>query len=1029
MKFCLLGPLLVGRGGDVVPVSPGKQRALLAALLLNANRMVPLDELAQALWGSAPPPSARATLRNYVKRLRKALEGADGSRISTLPRGYMICVDAGELDVFRFEALQGSAQLAAREGAWDRAAAQLRAALSLWRGEALADVPSEWLTLREVPRLAEMRLQAVDARIEADLSLGRHADVIAELRQLTAVQPLRERLHALLMLALYRDGRQAEALTAYQRARRALIEELGAEPGPELRELQQQILAADPALAAPAQARLRSAAAPAQPGAGQRTQAAVLRQLPVAVRHFTGRAAEMAALTSMADHAAGTGRAVVISAIAGTAGVGKTAIAVQWAHEVADKFPDGQLYVNLRGYDPVQPMAATDALAGFLRAMGVPGQDIPAAAEECAARYRSLLAGRRMLVVLDNAGSAEQVRPLLPGTPGCAVVVTSRDALAGLVARDGAHRLDLDLLPLGAAVGLLRALIGGRADADPAAAEALAIQCARLPLALRVAAELAAARSAAPLHVLVSELADQSQRLDLLDAGGDPRTAMRAVFSWSYQHLDAGAARACRLLGLHPGADFDCYAAAALTGTTIGRACHLLDRLARAHLIQAAQPGRHGMHDLLRAYAVEQALRDDTEPDRQAARTRLFDHYLYTAAAAMDTAFPAEQHNRPCIRPPATPVPPVTGQAAARAWLDTQRATLAAVAGYAADHGWPGHATRLAATLFRYLDSGGHYADALAIHACARRAARHSCDRAAEAVALTSLAVADMRQGRYQQSASHLRQALALFRESGDLTGEARAVANLGLLDHQRGRYQDAADYDQQAVDMFRQIGNRTGQATALSNLGCAEQRLGRYQQAAGHLQQALALFCETGDHHGEAYALGETGNLCLRQGEYQQAAEHQRQALALFRETGDRTGEAHTLADLGAAEHGLGRYLQAATLQRQALALVRETGERSSEILALNRLGEVLLATGEPGQARAQHAAALSLADQIGDCYEQARAHNGLARTRDATGDSGGARQHRQQALTLYTDLGAPEADQVRAQLTTDSEQSHDQP
>ena len=464
MEFRLLGPLTVRSGTAIVQVPRGKQRAVLAALLLNANRVVPVEDLAETLWGSDPPPSARVTIQNYVMRLRKALGDTSECPISTQPPGYLIRVDAGDLDVARFEARLTAARAAARDGSWDTAASEARAALALWRGEPLADVDSELLAQREVTRLAELRLQALEARIDADLHLGRNAEVIVELRHLAECHPLREHLRGLLMLACYRDGRQAEALAAYADARRVLVGELGAEPGTGLRELHQRILAADPALELPQVER------PAADGA----EPVVPRQLPAAVRHFTGRALELALLTGWVDQAGqerpGT---VVISAIGGTAGVGKTALAVHWAHQVADRFPDGQLYVNLRGYDTDGPVPAADALAGFLRALGVPGQDIPADADERAARYRSLLAGRRILMVLDNAGSVDQVRPLLPATPGCAAVVTSRDSLAGLVARDGAYRLDLDLLPLPDAIGLLRALIGERATADPDAAAEL----------------------------------------------------------------------------------------------------------------------------------------------------------------------------------------------------------------------------------------------------------------------------------------------------------------------------------------------------------------------------------------------------------------------------------------------------------------------------------------------------------------------------------------------------------------------------
>jgi DNA-binding SARP family transcriptional activator len=705
-EFCLLGPLLVRARGATLSALPGKQRVLLAALLLQGNCMVALDQLAEAIWGDKSPASAHGTLRDYVKELRKQLAAIGESRIATVPGGYVFRIGPGELDVLSFEELRAEAMQAARDCAWARASDRWRAAELLWRGEPLADVPSELLRAREVPRLAELRLHALESRIEADLQLGRRADVIADLRQLTVTHPLRERLHALLMLALYRDGQQAAAQAVFRGVRAVLVEELGTEPGPELRRLHQQILAADPALDPPVSAHGGRAAAP-ETAAGQST-AMVPRQLPAAVSHLTGRAAELEALTGMLSDASGT-RTVVISALVGTAGVGKTAVAVHWAHQIAQRFGDGQLYVNLRGYDPGQPVAAADALAGFLRALGVPGQEIPDELEERARLYRSRLAGRRVLVVLDNARDGEQVRPLLPGDPGCVAVVTSRDALAGLVAADGARRLDLDLLPPADAVGLLRSLIGPRAAHDPGATAELAGLCARLPLALRIAAELAAARFTTPLAELVAELA--AGRLDGLDAGED-RADVRAVLSWSYRQLPDDAAGAFALTGLHPGDNLDAHAAAALTGTTAGQARKVLGQLHRASLLQAAGPGRYGMHDLLRAYAREQAAARDTGGWCQQALTGLFDYYLAAATGTMDVLYPAEAHQRPGITPTTAVVPDMAGQADARAWLDAERANLVAVMVHCAGQGWPDHAAGLAGMLFHYLMNGGHLPEA-----------------------------------------------------------------------------------------------------------------------------------------------------------------------------------------------------------------------------------------------------------------------------------------------------------------------------
>jgi tetratricopeptide (TPR) repeat protein len=808
---------------------------------------------------------------------------------------------------------------------------------------------------------------------------------------------------------------------------------------------------------------------PAESSGPVRMLRVVPAQLPADVEIFTGRYQELADLdrlltrtadpTAAAGFTGGDSTAVVITAVSGTAGVGKTALALRWAHRVRRAFPDGQLYVNLHGFDSEQPLSAADALAGFLRALGMPGQNIAVEVEERAAAYRSLLDGRRMLIVLDNASSVEQIRPLLPGAPSCVVVVTSRDSLAGLVARHSARRLDLDLLPLKDAVALLAALIGGRVQAEPEAATTLARLCARLPLALRVAAELAASRPTVSLAQLVAELANEQRRLELLDAGGDARTAVRGVFFWSYQHLPAIVRRAFRLIGLHPGPDFDPYAVAVLADTSYDQAEQIVDLLARAHLIHSPRPGRYGMHDLLRAYAIYLADVKDSEAEQRTGLTRLFDHYLATAAAAMDTLVPAEQHRRPRIPPPATPTPPMPDRAAARAWLDTERVTLIAVSAYTAARGWPGHTTRLSTTLYRYLDAGGHFPDGLTIHTHALHAARHTDEPAAEADALLNLGHIYWQQGQYGQAANHLQQALTLAREIGDRHGETNALLNLGIVDQRQSHYGQAANHLQQALTLAREIGDRVVETNALLNLGIVDRRQGHYGQAADHYQQALTLAREIGDRHGEANALDHLGTIYQRQGHYQQAADHHQQALALFRGIGDRHGEANTLLDLGTAYRRQGHYQQAADHHQQALALFREMGDRHGEACALNRVGETLVAIHQPDhaiarytaaltitaqigdryeQARAHnglahthqvagdleqavthHTAALTLAAQIGERYEHARAHNGLAHTHQIAGDTNQARYHWNYALALYTGLGVPDAEAVHAHLT----------
>jgi DNA-binding SARP family transcriptional activator/tetratricopeptide (TPR) repeat protein len=1040
MRFSLLGPLVVAdsAGGRVAIAGP-RLRVLLAALLLHANIPVPAGELAEMVWDGSPPPGAISTLRSYVRRLRCAVDPG-GTRIAARDPGYLIRVEPAELDILEFEALSRDTRAALRAGEWADASAAAARALGLWRAAPLLDVPAEALRGEFVPRLERLRLQVLEDRVDAGLRLGQHQELIPHLLEVTTRHPLQERFHAQLMLALARTGRRAQALHAYQQARGVLVDELGIEPGPELRDIHRQILVGDAAqmvsraddtqsgeVAGPAgTGALTGVAGALERPAKSSPEPVIPRELPAPVAHFTGRAAELAGLTALLDQPAGQapGAPLVISAIGGTGGVGKTALAVLWAHQVAGRFPDGQLYVNLRGYDPDQPVTAADALARFLRALGVPDQDIPPDQDERAARYRSRLAGKRVLIVLDNAGSAGQVRPLLPGTPSCAVVVTSRDALAGLVARDGAARLDLDLLPPRDAVGLLRALIGARVDADPGAAALLAEQCSRLPLALRVAAELAAARTDVPLVRLVDELADQQQRLSLLDADGDPDTAIRAVFSWSYRHLDTRVSRAFRLTGLHPGPDFGPHAVAALTSATLEDTRRVLDLLARAHLIQQARSGRYGMHDLLRGYARDLAAAHDDQDQRHAALTRLLDYYLHTAAAAMDTLYPAERHRRPRIAPTSTPVPPVTEPTPARAWLDAERANLVAITAHAAGHGWPLHATRLATTLFRYLATGSYCQEAITIYTHARTAARQTGDHTAEATALNHVAGVYWQQSRYQQATDHLQQALALSRQTGDRSCEADTLGNLGVICSAQGRYQEASTLIAQALETHRQAGDLSGEMHCLVNLGNAEERQGSYQQAARHHHQSLAIARKNNDRNTECSALINLGTVRMRQGDLQQAAGYLDQALAMCRETSSRYDQAEALTRTGDLRLRQGRPREACDLIQEALALHQEIGDRSGQADALNSLGEALLAAGQP--SRTHHAAAYCIASDIGDMYQQARANDGLAYAHRALSRPDEARHHWAEALALYTHLGTPEADQVRAQLADTGNRDH---
>ncbi|MEO3923373.1 tetratricopeptide repeat protein [Micromonosporaceae bacterium B7E4] len=764
-------------------------------------------------------------------------------------------------------------------------------------------------------------------------------------------------------------------------------------------------------------------APPAVPDEPEPAIDAALRpaQLPTAVAGFVGRAEALKLLDETLRPGITAPSVLAIASIVGTAGVGKTALAVYWAHQVRDRFPDGQLYLDLRGFDPARsPVTPAEALTAFLDALRVPPQRIPDTLDAQVGLFRSLLADRQMLLVLDNARDAEQVRPLLPGSARSLVLVTSRNQLSGLVVAEGARLLPLNLLSTAEARELLTRRLGAdRLAAEPAAVEDLLRRCAGLPLALAVVAARAAAYPDFPLASIVDQLREARERLDTFVEGEERETDLWSVFSWSYRTLDPAAARLFRLLGLHPCPETDGYAAAALAGTDVRQTRRTLDRLVRAHLVQLSTPGRYGMHDLMRGYAgaLAASTADESGGDApDAALGRLFDHYLGAAAAAMEVLHPAEAAERPQVPRPRTPLPELRPETARR-WLDAERRNLVLVAGYMAEHGWPGHTVRLAGTLHRYLD-GGHYADALTIHGHARDAARRSADPAGEARALLGLAATNGQLGRYPTSAGHLDRALLLMRQTGDRPGEARILGGLGLVAQRLGRYASARERYLQALDIYRQTGGRTGETRILSNLGVVELRQGGYGPAADYFAQALARYREDGNRTGEAIALNNLGEAEWRSGRLDPAAEHLRQALAGYRQLGHVRGEASTLDNLGGVMLSLHRPAEAAEHFGRALTLFREMGDRDGETWVLNGLGEAAYAVGRPADAVLRHRAALALAAGTGVREQQARAHTGLGRAYDDLGEPARAREHYTEALTIYTELGAPDADDVRARL-----------
>jgi DNA-binding SARP family transcriptional activator len=917
-KFCLLGPLLVQLGGNAVRVSPGKQRALLAALLLDANTVVSVHDLADVMWDSRPPPSAMASLQTYVMRLRRSLRDHDHSLIAAQPGGYVISLGPQDLDVDVFGSSLAAARDAMRAGSYASAAARLRTALALWRGQPLAGVTSETLAMRELPRLTEMRLEALEARIEADLHMGRQADVIIELRQLTAANPMRERLHAMLMLALYRDGQQADALAAYQMARSVLIAELGTEPGPELRQLHQQVLAADPVLAAPDPGTI----GPAGMGYGRQPAAVVPRQLPRAPSHFTGRTAELATLTGLLDHGAGgTG---VISAITGTAGVGKTALAVRWAHQVSDRFPDGQLYVNLRGFGPSEvPMTAAEAVRLLLYGLGVAPERIPADLDAEAALYRSLVAGKKMLVVLDNARDAAQLRPALPGTPGCLVLVTSRNELTGLAAADGAQLLVLDVLTQDQSRQMLACRLGRkRVAAEPAAAAELTGLCARLPLALSIVAARACARPGLPLAELAAQLRDIHTRLDALSAG-DAVTDLRSVFGWSCQQLSDRAGRMFRLLGLHPGPDITPAAAASLAGVPPWQAAQALAELSAASLITQPAADRYALHDLLRGYAAEQAGADEPHAAVRAARHRVLDHYLHTASAA---SLCLASHREPV--PLSKPLPGVlpeemTSLPEALDWFHAERRVLVAAIRAAAGDGFGTHAWQLPWAVAPFFDGHGFCHELEATQQTALTAARRLGNLAAQAHAHHFLGRAYIFLGAHGKAVTQLTAALHLARQLGTPAIAAREHATLTVACIKQGRFGDALTHARQSLRLSRDSGHRFGEAHSLNCIGWCHAHLGNYQETLTWSRDALAMYRELGHVQGEAAALDSLGYAHHRLDNHEEAISCYRRAIDLLGETGDEDDRAEFLTHLGDAHHSAGDYEAARRAWRQGLAII----------------------------------------------------------------------------------------------------------
>jgi DNA-binding SARP family transcriptional activator/Flp pilus assembly protein TadD len=959
LEFGILGPLQVlADGRRLVPVS-ASQRALLAVLLLRANEVVSTWQLSEDLWGPTPPARTETALRMAVSRLRRLLGQAGRETLVTRPGGYLLQVAPEQVDAGRFERLAAQGQRALEAGQAEVAAERLQAALELWRGPVLTDVPVMPVVVAEQERLGLVRLAAVQAHADADAALGRHAQALAALRALAAEHPLDEGVYGRLLRGLCRAGRQVEALEVYRALRRRLVDELGVEPSPALQELERAILTGDPELQ------------PIIPPQGEPARPAVVpAELPPDVGSFTGRDGELAELERVLV-AGGAPGLVVISAIHGAGGIGKSALAIHVAHRLAGRFPDGQVYVNLQGATPgLAPLGAGEVLGRLLRSLGVDPAQVPTDTEEAAARWRSLVAGRRLLLVVDNARAAVQVRPLLPASASCAVLVTSRQPLTTL---EGAVAVQLDLLPREQAVELLGRLAGQqRVAAEPRAAAELARCCGYLPLALRIAGARLVARPAWPISELVRRLADQQRRLDELTTGD---LAVRASFEVSVQALrdspdplDRSAAEAFGLLALPDGPDLDVLAAARLLDVPAARAERVLERLADAQLVEAARPGRYQFHDLLRLYAREHAARQHPERARLAALARLFDAYAATAWHTLELLRPGDRRLSSADPRWTNDRPEFDGELAALAWLEAEHANLlAAITQAAATPGVPAMlALQLTRALFGFFLVRDYWQDGVRANQVALELARRTGDRAAQAHAHNDLAVAYWQLGRHEEAIASMRESLAISRELGDRRSQATGLGNLSIIYGRLGRYQEALACQEESLAIGRELGDPRSQCAGLHNLGAICLQLGRYQEALTHHHESLAMYRELSDRHGQAGCLNDLGRVYERLGRYEEALACQRQSLAIFRELGDRWSQAEAQRDTGSIYGHLERYDEALVILRDGLALFRELDDRHGQAKALRDLGDVLLAQGDHEQARASWREALEICEQL---------------------------------------------------------------
>jgi len=983
LRFQTLGPLRVERADSQVALPRSSVvRGLLGVLLLAEGEPLPLARLGGLVWSERPD---RGAIYVGISRLRDWLRsqaGDDAPPVEYSGGGYRLVVDPEDVDLGQFRRQVAKAGESEDPLEHHRL---LQSAMELLRGPVLADLTG--LDTSD-PLLRSVDDALRDAGLAfgaAALAAGQQQEAVGRLEALARYRPLDEPVHACLIELLAAAEQPAQALTWFEQLRARLADELGVAPSEVVQKVYLRVLASDRELPAPGEER------PAQ--------------LPPDTSGFTGRTPHLgwldALLSGNLDRPANT---VVVTAVEGTAGVGKTALAVHWAHRVRDRFPDGQLYVDLRGYSAGTPVRPIEALAGFLHALGTPAEQIPVDVERAAGLYRSRLADRSMLVVLDNARTVDQVRPLLPGSLGSLALITSRDRLGGLIAREGAYRLVLDVLGPDEAHALLVRILGTtRVGAEPEAAAKLARACAYLPLALRIAAANLTDFPDRRIADYVAELTE-GNLLAALEVEGDQESAVSAAFALSYAALTPAVQRLFRLLSLVPGPDFTVDAAAVLAGTTAAESGRLLDRLASAYLITSPRAGRYAFHDLLRLFSARQAEQYDSDAERAAATRRLYHHYLHTADAAARMLYP-EKLRLPVPASPASPAFDDEGEALA--WLEAERPNLVAAVRESVERRTPEAGWRLSDTLRGYFYAQMHTVDWLATATAGLAAAQADGDLRGEAAARLSLGDCCRCLSQHDEAVEHFTSAVALNEQTGWLEGQAASLGNLGNLYGRMGRLKECAEHHLRALEIDRQAGRLVGQAASLSNLANVSWDLGRLESAAEYLTECIEIDQQAGLRAGEGMDRCMLGQVSHALGRFDQAREHLDRAVAMLREVGDRSMEAETLRALAELDHDLGRTAQAHEAATTALALAHEAGDRWFESQALATVATIECQLGEPAEAVDKYRRALELAREGRLPFPEVMALMQLAGGYRSLGELDQALDAATEALALATDAG----------------------